>query len=544
MYTRLCTPFLEEEDRIGVRRSGCMSSLGVRLAILVPFLVSVSFATAIFLCRAEIQNGLMPRVPRVNQWGAVEAEGEPADGYGVTSGNYYDDDYSLAAPEPAAEAEAEGTYDDDDTGTDSEAESDAVGSGPSSTTIAESENAAPDATNTMPEAEPEAPSGVEPEPIIGPTESTTASSPAAEGEPDADDADAESEYGIYGGDSNSEPGVEGKDGATSSTAEAGPNTEAEAEAESEAEAEAEAVVVPEAEAEAKAVVVPEAAKAEVEAEAEAEAVVVPEAEAEAEAEAVVVPEAEAEAEAEAGSQSASISASMPEAEPEAPAAAVPPVQSAQTARKNSPVPRRGLVSKSGNTALLGDPTSESEPAHFEINDTISSFVGNMGLVFGLIYAFVFGRSYARFDCIMSTFYGEVAAMHKLVLLVQTVQLPEKVVNNMIEFLKHYANQCRYEVVSSIMLSDSEDAEVMTKLYAIVPALRLVIKNQGDSSSMASAELNGAIMEVMLSTIGELCNLRYERWNLSKKAIPTILWVLIVMSAMLMFFGVMLMQSGW
>ena len=95
-----------------------------------------------------------------------------------------------------------------------------------------------------------------------------------------------------------------------------------------------------------------------------------------------------------------------------------------------------------------------------------------------------------------------------------------------------------------MLSDSEDAEVMTKLYAIVPALRVLIKNQGQEPSVATAELNGAIMEVMLSTIGELCNLRYERWNLAKKAIPFILWVLIVMSAMLMFFGVLLMQSGW
>ena len=242
-------------------------------------------------------------------------------------------------------------------------------------------------------------------------------------------------------------------------------------------------------------------------------------------------------------------ATMPEAEPEAPAAAEP-VQTPNAARRTAsvPVPRRGLVSKSGRGSdsndLWGDPSSESEPAFFEINDTVSSFVGNMGLVFGLIYAFVFGRSYSRFDSMMSTFYGEVAAMHKLVLLVQTVQLPEEAVQNMIEFLKNYADQCRYEVVSGIMLSDSDDTEVMTQLYAIVPALRLVIQNQGDRQSMATAELNSAIMEVMLSTIGDLCNLRYERWNLAQKAIPFILWVLIVMSAMLMFFGVLLMQSGW
>ena len=421
MYAKLCTPFLEEEDRIGVRRSGCMSTLGVRLAILVPFLVSVSFATGIFLYRAEIQNGLMPQ--GTNQWSSTTnlngatSEGEPE--YGITSdGNY---DTSLEAPEPAAEAEA-----------DDETKAVAAGSEPLSTTsYSESENAAP---ATMPEAEPEEPASAQPEPSITPTENKR--SPVEGGDMNAEsEGEAESEQDgtkTFDGDSNPEApaGVEGKDvGAALSTAEAEGDALAMMPGSSDdnalngAESEAEAETLPEAEAEAEAVAEAEAATTEAEAEAEAKT-----------GASVVIG-----ASSPSPQSSDSTHASMPDAEPEAPAAAAAvPVQSPQAARRSSPVPRRGLVSKSGQLTDTA-PTSESEPAHFEINDTVSSFVGNMGLVFGLIYAFVFGRSYSRFDSIMSTFYGEVAAMHKLVLLVQTVQLPEKVMQNMIEFLKHYAD---------------------------------------------------------------------------------------------------------
>ena len=512
----LCTPFLEDEDRIGIRRSGCMNTLCVRFGILVPFLVSVTFAASIFWYRAEIQSGLIPQ--GISRWssatnldGAV-SEGEP--GYGTIFGS---DD--TLAPEPAADDGA-----DEATGGTTyagtvipEAEGDAMGSGPS--TIAQSDNAPP----TMPsKGEPEAITAGcagEPEPSNNTTMENKAS-PVEVDEIAEGEAEAESEsYGIYGGESNPEPGIEGKDGKAEAW-----DTDADD-------------------------AVPEAGADEPEAEAEADALPEAEAGTAAEAEAEAVAEAETVVGVSRSSQSSNIPSTMPEAEPEALEAAAEPVsQTPKAARKTAPVPRRGLVSKSGRSsesnALWEDPSSESEPAFFEINDTVSCFVGNMGLVFGLIYAFVFGRSYSRFDSMMSTFYGEVAAMHKLVLLVQTVQLPEEAVQNMFEFLKNYANQCRYEVVSGIMLSDSEDAEVMTQLYAIVPALRCLFRRQGDQLSMASAELNGAIMEVMLSTIGDLCNLRYERWNLAKKAIPFILWVLIVMNAMLMFFGVLLMQSGW
>ena len=98
------------------------------------------------------------------------------------------------------------------------------------------------------------------------------------------------------------------------------------------------------------------------------------------------------------------------------------------------------------------------------------------------------------------------------------------------------------MMSGIMLYESDHVEVMTKLYAVVPALRMVVKNSQTSHDMA--ELNGAVAEVMLSTIGDLCNFRYERWNWSRKSIPLVLWFLIILTSLLMFFGVLLLQSGW
>eukprot|EP00873_Tetraselmis_striata_P005700 jgi/Tetstr1/425964/TSEL_016314.t1 len=215
---------------------------------------------------------------------------------------------------------------------------------------------------------------------------------------------------------------------------------------------------------------------------------------------------------------------------------------AAAARKSS--------SAGGSSGLAGDLLDgtggqpEAEPAYYEINDAMSAYLANAGIMFGLVYAFIFGRSYTRFDSMTDTFYAEVSAIHKLVLLVQTVSVEPEAITAMLESLEHYTSQCRYEMTTGVMCYENEQVEVMTKLYAIVPALQHVVQRKDHDDSRAYAQLSGAISEVMLSTIGELCNLRYQRWSQSQKHIPVILWAFITLSSMLMFWGVMMMQSGW
>jgi hypothetical protein len=206
--------------------------------------------------------------------------------------------------------------------------------------------------------------------------------------------------------------------------------------------------------------------------------------------------------------------------------------------------------KASAVAVVGEeensPRVESEHAYFEINAAMGVFTGNAGLVFGLIYAFMFGRSYSRFDSLVDAFYAEVSAIHKLVLLVQTVTLDSEAKRAMLDHLTEYTDQCRYEVTSGIMVYEYEQVEVMTKVYAIVPALYRVVKleQRGSEGSRAYTEISGVVAETMLVTIGELCSLRYQRWSLSRRRIPVVLWALVILSAVLMFFGVLVMQSGW
>ena len=117
--------------------------------------------------------------------------------------------------------------------------------------------------------------------------------------------------------------------------------------------------------------------------------------------------------------------------------ASPPAPEPEAVSAPPPIARRGLVSRSskGNGSPPSADSSESEPVYFEINDATSGFLGNLGLAFSLVYAFVFARSYQRFDSMMSVFYAEVAAIHKLVLLVQTVQLPRPAVVTMVNSLR-------------------------------------------------------------------------------------------------------------
>ena len=161
----------------------------------------------------------------------------------------------------------------------------------------------------------------------------------------------------------------------------------------------------------------------------------------------------------------------------------------------------------------------TESDRLNANGSVGIFITNTGLAFALIYSFVFGRSYSRFDTMSETFAQEVACLQQLVLWMQTIGFTNDTSHTILCILKEYAEQIRYEVKSGTMLHEEEDTEIVPKLFSVMPPLRYIIQSSNVSNS--EALLDNTMAEMIVSTISEMAKLRYKRWDLRQKVLSSV-----------------------
>ena len=249
----------------------------------------------------------------------------------------------------------------------------------------------------------------------------------------------------------------------------------------------------------------------------------------------------------------------------APATAEPePKAEPETEPTTSPAP--ALVPAS--SASKPEPDVEEEPraeyAPQEINDSASMFVTNAGLVFALIFSFIFGRAYGRFDDIARVFADETALLHTLVNLVRLIDLDTEAQRAVLVQLRSYAFAIRFEVTSGQTL---RTASSLDDLYMVVPVIKALqvandaandghkgehggdhVNNEGNTDATNAIQVSAArfdmtMLNSALESIQALLQARYERWSLFSRNISPRLWILLIVSANLTFFGVLLVQSS-
>ena len=185
-----------------------------------------------------------------------------------------------------------------------------------------------------------------------------------------------------------------------------------------------------------------------------------------------------------------------------------------------------------------EPNSSSSFDIFGINDASGIFVTNMGLVFSILYGFVFSRSYARYDEISRVFSVEAANLHQLVNIVRLIDFDQTTQHDLLIRLRNYAFQIRTEITTGTTLHGVNEHSV-DDLYALIPYIKkLLLLADGTNEAFDRELLNGS-----LESIKSLLEARYERWDLFSKSVHWVIYGLLVLSSQLMFFGISLMQSG-
>jgi hypothetical protein len=179
---------------------------------------------------------------------------------------------------------------------------------------------------------------------------------------------------------------------------------------------------------------------------------------------------------------------------------------------------------------------------FDANDASGVLITNMGLVFSILYGFIFNRAYQRFDDISRVFSTEIANLHQLVNMIRFIEFDADTQRALLVRLRHYAFQIRREVRSGEILNDAGHST--DDLYALVPFIKKLV-TAGDASSFAesSVAFDREILNSSLESIKSLLEARYERWDLFSKNIHWLVKSLLIFSANLTFFGVSMMQSG-
>eukprot|EP00949_MAST-11_sp_MAST-11-sp1_P002669 g2669.t1 len=187
---------------------------------------------------------------------------------------------------------------------------------------------------------------------------------------------------------------------------------------------------------------------------------------------------------------------------------------------------------------------------FDANDASGILVTNMSLVFSILYGFIFNRAYQRFDDISRVFSSEVANLHQLVNLIRLIDFDMETQRELLVRLRHYAFQIRHEIRTGEVMNASHSVD---DLYALIPVVKKLVTiehhamgttdNNGDTASDNSVAFDKEMLNSSLESIKSLLEARYERWDLFSKNIHSCLKWLLILSANLTFFGVMLMQSG-
>jgi hypothetical protein len=196
-------------------------------------------------------------------------------------------------------------------------------------------------------------------------------------------------------------------------------------------------------------------------------------------------------------------------------------------------------------------SNEPEPesvadAPFEINEASGIFVTNMGLVFALVYSFIFGRAYGRYDSISQNFALQVSLLHQLVNLIRLVDLDHEAQLDLLTHLRAYAFQIRHEILTGEAV---QEVGALDDLYRVVPIVKDLHVFGHSSAKEEEHQLSGAqrfdanMLDASLEAIQALNIARYSQWDLFDKKIHPIIWLLLILSANLTFFGVLLMQSG-
>ena len=182
----------------------------------------------------------------------------------------------------------------------------------------------------------------------------------------------------------------------------------------------------------------------------------------------------------------------------------------------------------------------------------------MGLVYGLIFAFMFQRAATRVDELADAVGEECGYLIRLLLLLRSMATDSHKhlrltaeskhaaydadrngvfdVHDVLARLVGYGRQIEYEITVDVAFDES--VESISELYLAGDMMRELCVAAGAGTG------EGSPLDRFLDTIACAGNARYRRWSLMRRKIRPVTWVFLVLLSGMMFYGALLVESGW